>query len=63
MEKLLAIYQLLTGPESTQYWICLFMISEALGSIEKIKASSIYQLVANALKFVKEKVLRIGAPS
>lgn len=41
--------------EGSLYFLVLFLMSEALGMIPSIRASSVFQLVAGALKYLKDK--------
>lgn len=44
------------SPVGTSIALALFALSESLGGIKSIEESSVYQLIMNGLRFIKEKV-------
>lgn len=57
MDKIIAIYNDITGPGSVNYWIALFALEQALAAIPSIGANSTFQVIVKALGWIKDKVI------
>lgn len=56
MELISTIWQELHSPVASAIIIGLLSLSEILGSFERFKSSSVFELTVNILKKVKEKL-------
>lgn len=61
VEKVMALYAWLAGPNGAILFAVLLGISEALAAIPAIKANSVFQAIKNAIVFLKEKLAKKAA--
>jgi hypothetical protein len=58
MEKVSAIWAWVNGPQGVMLVLVLFGISEAVAQIPQIKANSVFQVIVNALGWIKGKLVK-----
>lgn len=58
LEKITMVYQWLQSPAGVALLLALVSISEILDGIPQLKASSIWKLAFDGLKFAKNKLVK-----
>jgi hypothetical protein len=56
MEKILAIFNFLTGPGGAVIFGALWALSEALSLIPSIKANGVFQMISGWIKKILDKI-------